>query len=385
MALTLRTGTGAFPTSSGAAMLTIAKPSGAASGDLLLLLIVTANDVVPTAPGGFVMVPGAQVTGTTRTTVFQKIATSDEPDNYWLNWPSGNGTALMCAIAASGGNVPVVHQVATASSDSASTDKTWASVTNTDTNTLLMCFGGFGSSAASTPDAAMTERVDTGNPRVYLMTQAVASSGATGTRTATGSSVASQRCITISVSEAMTSNIVYPDEVYVTELPVHVELAGEGIEVTSLPVFAELGAVGIYVTAMPVLVEFEATISYYAVGIGADLPAFALTRLTPQPHCKGVRVTRRSESHNNRHLDEALWLLFEYNVLESEAEYREVLDQWGLLDAKQVTITCTARDADHNWQRWVGIATRPEMGVDIAWQTFPRNIGIVVRDVRLAE
>lgn len=270
MALTIRN---SFPNASGASSQLVALPSGTTNNDLLLLLIVTANDVIPTAPGGFQLV--AEVTGVTRTGVYQKIAGSSEPAEYWVSWPSGNGTVVMIAIDSSTLTYPAVHQVATASSNSASASKVWNGVTNTDANTLLLCFGGFGSSAATTPDGAMTERSDVSNtPRAYLMTQGVAATGATGTRTATGSSVTNQRCITISVTETNTYPITYPAEVaataipvlaeigsdgglYVTQMEVYAEIAAAGIYLTELPVYAEFAAIGIYLTSLPVLVELE--------------------------------------------------------------------------------------------------------------------------------
>lgn len=253
MALTLRN---SFPDEEGSGSAYLAAPTGVAANDLLLLLVVTNDDVIVTAPGGFQLV--AEVTGTTRTSVFQKVATSDDVGaSYWIRWPSGDGSVAICAVDSSTLTYAAVHQVATAFSNSASTSKIWTGVTNTDTNTLLLCFGGFGSSVSSTPDAAMTERIDANGPRVYMMSQSVAGSGATGTRTATGSSVVRQRCITISITESATFPITYDPEVHVTAAPVLAELEGEGVHVTAAPVLVEFAAIGIYVTAAPVLIELE--------------------------------------------------------------------------------------------------------------------------------
>lgn len=380
MALSIRA---SFPDTTGAAPRQIDKPTGALEDDLLLLLIVTADDVVPTAPGSFVLV--AEITGTTRTSVFQKVATADEPEWYWLNWPSGNGTAAIFAIVASSPNIPSVHATATASSEVASTSKVWAEVTTTFADTLLLCFGGFGTLATSTPDASMTERYDSGSPRAYLMTQAVVAAGATGTRTATGNSVATQRCITVALTESATSPITYPPGLLVTSLPVLAELTGEGVDVTEFVTLAEIGALGVYITQMGVLVEFalDAT-DFYAVGDGADLPASFLQRLTPQPHCKGVQFTRDHTGNDGVH-DESYFLVYEYNVLGSRPMYRDVLGQLGLLAAQENEITCTARDDAGVWQRWSGTAVRPQQQEDVNYaRSFPRNIGILVKDLRLA-
>lgn len=255
MALSFST---SFVASGGPSPRTLLYPSGMAVDDLMLLQVVTSNDVVPVVPGGFQLI--AEITGTFRTGVYQKVV--DEYDLtlrlLTVTWASGNGTIGFFAINASTLAYPVVHQTNTASSDSASTNKVWNGVTNTDADTLLLCFGGFGTGADSLPHSGMTERWDTNTPRMYLMTEAVAATGATGTRTATGNSVASQKCITISISETDTFPITYAEEEWVTEFPVLLEIGSEGGEyVTQFPVYAEFAAVGIYLTQFGVFTEFE--------------------------------------------------------------------------------------------------------------------------------
>lgn len=203
MALTLRA---SFPTNTGASPQYADYPSDLAVDDLMLLQVTTANDVVPVVPGGFQLI--AEITGTFRTGIYQKIADAYDVASLRsaVSWASGNGTVGVVAINSTTLAYPAVHQVAVASSAVASANKVWTGVTNADANTLLLCFGGFGTSASSTPHAGMTERWDASSPRIYLMTEAIAASGATGTRTATGTSVASQKCITISITETN----VYP-------------------------------------------------------------------------------------------------------------------------------------------------------------------------------
>lgn len=256
MALTLRN---SFPTGNGTDQARCDYPTGLQNLDSLLLEVVTAADLVPTVPGGFVLLPGALITGTTRTAIYQKIADGSEAgESFWVRCLGTTISVGIVAIDSSALTYAVVEQVATASSGSASATKTWASVTNVATATLLLCFGGFGTSAASTPNAGMTERWDTSNPRIYLQTQAVAGAGATGARTATGTSVATQRCITISVAESNTNPITYPAEEDVTALPLLVELTGAGAYLTQAITLAEISAIGLYLTAAPVLVEIGA-------------------------------------------------------------------------------------------------------------------------------
>jgi hypothetical protein len=125
------------------------------------------------------------------------MAGASEPANYEVSFASGTGQTGMMAVSAA--DVVTGHAVAVRTN--ASGDRVWDEVTNTVENTFLCCFGSFASNLTSSPDGAMTERYDLGGtPRIYLMTQSIAATGATGTRTATGTSLAS-KCVTVSLAE----------------------------------------------------------------------------------------------------------------------------------------------------------------------------------------
>jgi hypothetical protein len=174
-------------------------------------------------------------------------------------------------------------------------------------------------------------------------------------------------------------------EVRTTQQSVIVEYEGEGLRTTQQSVIVEFEAREVRATGYSIIIEYVVqTLDFYAVGNGADLPAALLTRLEPQPQCKGVQFTRFHTPNDNVQ-DESLFLVFEFPVLESAEEYRAVLTQFGLLNALQNEITCTARDDRGVWQRWSGMAVRPRQGEDVRWQNFfPRAVGVVVSDVRLA-
>lgn len=186
--------------------ITLTKPAGLVINNLIFIQINTATNAVPTPPPGFFPVPGARVLNATCSIrLYQKVATSSEPDTYRITAPDGViFSAGICALAAVSLTYPVVHQLATNTSDVTTTSKVWNQVTNVDTNTILLCFGAFVTTASSTPHAGMTERWDASSAttRPYLMTQSVAAAGATGTRTATVGSATRHRTVTLSISES---------------------------------------------------------------------------------------------------------------------------------------------------------------------------------------
>lgn len=270
-----------YQTSTGATgveSLFLTKPVGLAVNNLLLLEVICNSALPPVVPDDFVLVPGASVVSATLSIyIYQKIAGASEPDSYRVYAPDGvECSAGIMALAASTLTYPGVHQVNTNTSDVSGTSKVWNQVTNTDANTILLCFGGFQTSAGSTPNAGMTERWDVGNSpvRVYLMTQAVAATGATGTRTATSGTTTRYRTVTLSITETNTPPVYPPPEIDVTQLAVYAELEGDqaihvtqfgvyaeiaarGLYLTEYPVYAEMAAVGIHVTQFGVLVELE--------------------------------------------------------------------------------------------------------------------------------
>lgn len=212
MAPTLRI---SFPTATGASPLSVAPPTGTVAKDIIYLFLVLADNVLPDdIPSGFSLVPGCDLGATgTRTLLYQKQATASEPASYAVRWSGGNNGAMFAVcVHPSGTNYGITHRIAVSSTDVTSASKVWNSVTPSDTNTILLCFGGFAQNGASTPDAAMTERVDTGgsSSRAYLMTQGIAASGATGTRTATVTSASKIRTIAISVSESTPNPFAVP-------------------------------------------------------------------------------------------------------------------------------------------------------------------------------
>jgi hypothetical protein len=101
-------------------------------------------------------------------------------------WYSGEGHPL------------VVDASDITASASASTSMVFPSVTTTIPNGAMICIASKLSSLTVTPDAAMTERLESGSISVqsYIMTQhPLGDVGATGTRTATASANVAERFV----------------------------------------------------------------------------------------------------------------------------------------------------------------------------------------------
>lgn len=154
-------------------------------GDKLILAVHLQNNVDPTSlPSDFTLI--GSISNAPRILLYEKVAGASEPASYSVSFPSGNGIlSLMVCYSSLGYDIEVDDFAFQANASSANRD--WPSVDTTQANDLLACFGLIVDNVASTPDAAMTERLDNAaGSRNYLMTQTVSGTGATGTRTATG-------------------------------------------------------------------------------------------------------------------------------------------------------------------------------------------------------
>ncbi len=181
---------------------TITKPAGVVAGDMLILQVGNASDAAPGAvPSGFTAVVNGQMTGANGVYLYVKTAGDSEPANYTVTITNSSHTTTLGMVALySNAALPLaVHAVANQTT-AASTNRIWPSVTTTVVDTLLACFSALSSNTGTTPAAGMTERWDTGLPRIYLMTEPIAASGATGTRTATGFETSS-KCVSVAIAE----------------------------------------------------------------------------------------------------------------------------------------------------------------------------------------
>lgn len=205
MTVTYRSATNPSGASWSAGSHLIATPSGVAEHDLLFMVMQTTSDanfvIVPpfdwTALGG----SGGGINGVDNLVVFYKEAGSSEPSSYdVLTVGSGiYGVGIFALYSSTGARLKIADFESQYNASSG--NRVYPSVDFPSAG-LLVCIGGGDSTAASTPPGTMTERWDItiSSSKLYLMTGAVASAGASGTRTATGTAQIS-RCISIAIVE----------------------------------------------------------------------------------------------------------------------------------------------------------------------------------------
>lgn len=309
---------------------TITKPTGVVAGDLLLLHIgILQTGALVSAPSGFTLVralEGAGGADNTSIFVYAKTAGASEPADYTVTMTGTPSSTLgMIAWYSTVGKLVEVHASAS-QTNLATADVTFPSVTTTVANTALNCFATMSTNLSSTPDAAMTERWDIGSsPRNYLMTQAIAGTGATGTRTAVSASTqARQRCVTIA------------------------------------------------------LAEVEPTYTNYRVAVGHDIAAASLVVIDPQPTGYGIRPVAREYADGGL-VDVAFYAILEWNTLGDAEQYQDLLTQFDLLDNTTADVTVYLRDHLFQFGRWNGTAVQPQLGVDGSWDNyFPRGTRIFI-------
>jgi hypothetical protein len=180
---------------------TVTKPTGVTTGDLLLLYAGTSDAATVTPPAGFVLVPGAEITGTFNSRLYSKVAGASEPADYEVSWSQGGGFLGMLAIYSDTAAELAAEDVQVAT-NGASTSRVWPSVSPVTAGAFFLAVGTMGSANSCTPDALMLERWDTGaTPRIYCMTQTLAGAGASGTRTATSAGSDTSKVISVAYAE----------------------------------------------------------------------------------------------------------------------------------------------------------------------------------------
>lgn len=191
---------------------TVAKPTGVAAGDLLLLFVGRTASGAPTPPSGFDPVQTRAATSGTDpgAYLYAKVAGGSEPSDYSVTFSGGNAHAIMLALYS---DVPLELAIDVSNQrDNAATNRVWNSLNAAQAGEFLCCFAVVGATSGTTPPGGSDERYDSGtSPRVYLMTETVASAGATGTRTGTGLA-GSNTCIAALVLESAAADLTEPSD-----------------------------------------------------------------------------------------------------------------------------------------------------------------------------
>jgi len=181
------------------ASITINKPAGTVQGDLLAAVIShqSGNNRSMTAPAGWTAIPGTDVWEGSNTHVhgWYRVAGASEPASYTFTLTGGDGRDTAGGIIAiSGANqtTPINASAGQSNGGNASTSVPAPSITTTVPNALLIYAGTGASAATYIPPGNMAEQFDRATSGTYRVsietaTQALANSGATGTRTALAS------------------------------------------------------------------------------------------------------------------------------------------------------------------------------------------------------
>jgi hypothetical protein len=173
-----------------ATSITLNRPSGTASGDVLVAAIDISGTTTVTAPSGWTLVRSTTSGSSLTQATYVHTAGTSEPSSYqWRFSSSRLASGVVAAYVGVNGTTPV--DVSSAGSSSGSTSIVGPSVTTTTAGDLLLGAFGATANASVTPPTGMLEENEqlagSGNTRVLteLSDQQLGAVGATGTRTAT--------------------------------------------------------------------------------------------------------------------------------------------------------------------------------------------------------
>ena len=167
-----------------------AKPTGVASGDVLLAVISVRGNPTILPPSGWTEVRLDINGNTIRQGVYVHVAGGSEPASYTFDFSKAHSAAggIVAFSGVDGSNPVDAHD---GQINASSTSITAPSITTTGPDRMLVGFFGIPSLTSMTPPGGMTERIDVAAPstNTYKVTAGVASglvaaAGATGTRTA---------------------------------------------------------------------------------------------------------------------------------------------------------------------------------------------------------
>lgn len=119
----------------------------------------------------------------------------------------------------------------------------------------------------------------------------------------------------------------------------------------------------------------------YKVGIGHGLLVGALSTISPQPRSNGVQRTRRSYAADGSIYQESSYVILEWAVLNDDNEYGTLLNLFGLVVGLTSPVTILCRNEFFAFTLYNGTAVQPDMGSQVHWEWFPRDIQILVRDL----
>lgn len=177
MAIAYRTPTVA--TAATVSTITVNKPTGTASGDLLRVLLMAAADRTWTVPAGWALIPGT--TAGTRTVALYRVADGTEGASFSFSCTGGTAN-LHAGMVCNTGTDPTTPFDVASFAQSAASPLTLPGVTVTGNGKLLDSLLLKVSTAAATIPASMTQQFQDNSVNTFAAAYETAVVGATGTR-----------------------------------------------------------------------------------------------------------------------------------------------------------------------------------------------------------
>jgi hypothetical protein len=179
-------------TSSSILSLTIAKPAGTTTNDVLIAGITVRGTPTITPPAGWTLIRSDANSTTITQALYRKVAGGSEPASYAWTFNHPIVAAVGGIAAYSGVDTSTPVDVSGGQANASSTTVTAPSVTTTVANTLVVGFFGTANDATFSAASGMTERYDVdadGTNQIggEAADEARPTAGATGSRAATAS------------------------------------------------------------------------------------------------------------------------------------------------------------------------------------------------------
>ena len=171
--------------------ITISKPTGTTTNDVLLAaLTIRGAAITITPPSGWTQVRSDASGSTVNQTIYRKVAGGSEPSSYAFTFSDPVSAAVGGIVGYTGVDTTTPIDVSGGQANASSTSVTAPSVTTTVANTQLVAFFGTANDTTFSAASGMTERYDTdadGSSQVAGAADDVAqaAAGASGTKVAT--------------------------------------------------------------------------------------------------------------------------------------------------------------------------------------------------------
>ncbi len=176
--------------------LSVPRPSGVVTGDLLVATIALRGSPTINTPSGWTLVRTQNAGTTMRQAVFYKVATASEPVSYPWSFSSSTSSATGAILRYEGASIATPVDVSSSQSNGSSRSITAPAVTTSGPNTLLVGFFGIANGSSFTPATGMLEQTETVQPSgsnkiaIEIADQVLPLQGGTGQRVARASSSA---------------------------------------------------------------------------------------------------------------------------------------------------------------------------------------------------